>query len=266
MSQLLITLVAVGAIALVGDRAAGDERSTLRVATFNIRYNNAGDGPNAWLFRRDAMAKFFQDREVDIAGLQEVTATQFDDLKERLPEFQFLGVGRDDGKRKGEFSPLLVRRDRFDVLESDTFWLSTTPERGGSKGWDAALPRICTWAKLKPKVSGRSAICVASTHFDHQGVEARAESAKLVAAKLETLFGDSPAILMGDFNCRTSDKPYQTLVSSEGKRKAWEDAHGASQSPHKGPDSTWNGFRAIVPGQRIDFIFVRNRRAEARDC
>jgi endonuclease/exonuclease/phosphatase family metal-dependent hydrolase len=257
MNRLLTLLAALAGAAALDD-AGADERSSFCVMTFNIRYNNPGDGPNAWPFRRDEVAKFIQDREIDVAGLQEVTSGQLDDLKDRLPEFEFLGTGRDDGKRKGEFSPLLVRRERFEVAENGTFWLSETPGKVGSKGWDAALPRICTWAKLKPKVEGLRAVCVASTHFDHKGVAARAESAKLIVAKLDHLFGKSPAVLMGDFNCRTTDKPYQTLVESrEGTNNTWYDAHGSSKSPHKGPDSTWNGFKAVVPGQRIDFIFVR---------
>lgn len=230
------------------------------VMTFNIRYDNPADGPNNWKHRRDGVAKLIEERKIAVAGLQEVQANQLDDLQERLPEYEFLGAGRDDGKRKGEFSPLLVRKSEFKVEKSGSFWLSDTPDKAGSKGWDAALPRVCTWAWLKHKELGD--VLVASTHFDHKGQKARVESAKLIKSKLAELARSLPkerrVVLLGDFNCTVRDAPYRELVAKEGcDSLELQDAYDVSgEQDRRGPDSTWNGFKEIVPGQRIDFIFV----------
>ena len=138
------------------------------VMTFNIRYDNPADGLDNWKHRRDAVARLIEEGKADVVGLQEVLASQLDDLKERLPEYEFLGAGRDDGKRKGEFSPLLVCEGSYKIGESGTFWLSESPETPGSKGWDACgLPRVCTWARLEG-VADRRSLLAACTHFDHR--------------------------------------------------------------------------------------------------
>lgn len=246
-----------------GQSLSGDEALPIRALTFNIRYDNPADGENGWKHRRDGVAKLIEDQKVDVAGLQEVVANQLDDLRERLPEYEFLGVGRDDGKRKGEFSPLLVRKEAFEVAASGTFWLSPTPDKPGSKGWDAALPRICTWAHLRSRRPGRGDFLAASTHFDHVGSKARLESAKLIRHHLaevqDTLKIPGGRVVMGDFNCTVKDAPYLALVDTEDKDSApaLHDSYHTKEVVRAGPDSTWNGFKAIVPGQRIDFIFVR---------
>ena len=249
-----------------------DQPKPIRALTFNIRYDNPADGENGWKHRRDGVAKLIQEQKVDVAGLQEVVVNQLDDLRERLPEYEFLGVGRDDGQRKGEFSPLLVRKEAFDVVSSGTFWLSPTPDRPGSKGWDAALPRICTWAQLRSRQGGRGDILAASTHFDHRGVEARRQSAKVIRKQLADLQSTNKVsggiIVMGDFNCTAKDAPYAALVEmdKEGEElPVWIDAYQCKDVVRAGPDSTWNGFTAIVPGQRIDFIFFHGLTAQRHE-
>lgn len=243
------------------------EVSPIRALTFNIRYDNPGDGPNGWRHRRDGVAKLIEDQKVDVAGLQEVVANQLDDLHERLPDYEFLGVGREDGKRKGEFSPMLVRKEAFEVIASGTFWLSPTPDKPGSKGWDAALPRICTWAQLHSRKPGRDDLLAASTHFDHQGKNARLESARLIRRQLAEIQSarkiSGGMLVMGDFNCTVKDPPYLALVDKEdGAAPAWFDSHDADGVVRVGPESTWNGFKEIVPGQRIDFIFFQSRKPQ----
>ncbi len=233
--------------------------------TFNIRYDNAGDGLDGWSHRRAAVAKFLGESKADVIALQEVLIHQLEYLQQELPDYQSLGVGRDDGRRKGEFTPLLIRKESFEVGESGTFWLSESPEKPGSKSWDSSLPRICTWAKLKGK-NDRRDLLVAGTHFDHRGTQARARSAELLRRKLPELAGakDSgemglPILLMGDFNSRSSDEPFKLLVDTLEKEPApFADTRSLTpEDQRRGPDSTWNGFKKIEPGQRIDFIFSR---------
>ena len=136
------------------------------------------------------------------------------DLQERLPDFKTVGVGRDDGAEEGEHSSIFYNKNRFEATKSGTFWLSATDTKQPNKGWDAALPRICTWAILKDKKSGKSFIFM-NTHFDHVGVVARKESAKLILEKAKELAGKLPLILTGDFNVDEHDEAYFTLANSK---------------------------------------------------
>ena len=253
-------LAALGATANVQAQAA-EAHVVLRVMTYNIRYDNPGDGDDAWPHRRDAMGRFIADEKIDIAGFQEVLIGQAKDLAERLTDYAWYGIGRDDGKTQGEMSPLFYRKDRFERLNEGTFWLSTTPDKVGSKGWDAALPRVCSWLKLRDKRSSQE-FYICNTHFDHRGELARKLSAALLRVKLPEIAGDSPLVLTGDFNCTSSEAPYKVLraenAASQGASgQPLVDARSASAAKSEGADSTWNGFREIVPGRRIDFIFVR---------
>ena len=135
----------------------------------------------------------------DLVGFQEVLAVQYDAIAERLPGHAFAGVGRDDGLRRGEFSSVGFRRDRFTAVASGTFWLSETPEVPGSKSWDAALPRICPWVRLRETATGRELV-FANTHFDHRGKVARQEAARVLSERLGPIAAGVPAILTGDFN------------------------------------------------------------------
>ena len=254
--EAMMAAGAMGAAAWTASRAStsrGDSPADMIVvATFNIRYANAGDGPDAWPHRKEDVARLLVDHRVDFAGLQEALLTQLHDLEKLAPGLARFGVGRDDGREKGEFSPLLYRRDRWRLIEGQTRWLSETPDKAGSKSWDAAITRIATRCVFEPLEGGRR-LAVYNTHFDHLGATARRESAKLLrgwAAK-ETL----PCIVMGDFNCTPGSDPYRELTTVEGDRSL-VDARTASSTPPVGPDGTWNGFQAVQPGQRIDFIFT----------
>ncbi|HKG22279.1 MAG TPA: endonuclease/exonuclease/phosphatase family protein, partial [Blastocatellia bacterium] len=165
-------------------KAARIQSPPVRVMSFNIRYNNAEDKENAWPNRKRMAASMFRFHHVDIAGIQEALKGQIDDLELLLPGFAWCGVGRSDGKAEGEFSAILYRKERFKLLESSTFWLSETPEVAGSKGWDASLPRIVTWARFRDTQS-KQTFFVFNTHFDHRGSRARAESARLLLARIE---------------------------------------------------------------------------------
>ncbi len=226
------------------------------VMSFNIRYDNPNDGENWWKYRKDKVAQLIQFYDTDILGLQEVLKGQLDDLEERLPSYEYFGVGRDDGKTKGEYSPVLYNTEKFELLENGTFWLSKTPDVPGSKDWDAAITRICTWAKFRDKQTEQE-FYFFNTHFDHRGVEAREQSAALIAQKISEIAGNTPGILTGDFNAAPTTVAYQNLVAGE---NALTDAIDISQRPHYGPLGTFNGFRQPEEddGRRIDYVFVKN--------
>ncbi len=230
---------------------------SLNVMSWNIRYNNPSDGFNAWSNRKEWVAEIISQNSTDIAGFQEVLVGQLEDLKKSLPEMETYGVGRDDGKNGGEFSPIFYRRDRFELLEKSTFWLSPTPDKIGSKGWDAALPRIASWIKLKDRQSG-VVFCVINTHFDHRGATARTESAGVILKQVREQFVGLPVILTGDFNTIPGTPPYDILIGKGAERDVvlFFDTFEQSAQKPLGPNSTWNGFEAIVPNRRIDFVFT----------
>lgn len=232
---------------------SGGNDAPLRVMTFNIRLNLASDAQNAWPHRKAAVASMIRFHGADLVGLQEALPEQLDDLAELLPQFARVGVGR-AADRTGEHSAILYRKERFDLLENDTFWLSETPDVPGRKGWDAAYERIVTWAKLRDRRTGTILVHV-NTHLDHLGVVARREGTRLLLQRIATIAGagaGAPVVLTGDFNDVPDSDPYRLVTAS-----GLQDALVQSRCPHHGPTSTWNGFREIEPGRRIDFIFVR---------
>ncbi len=233
----------------------------LNVMTFNIRFANPSDGYNFWDNRKELVASMIRYNEADIVGLQEAMRSQLNDLTAMLPGYAWFGVCRTDGSTApdpdNEFSAILYNEQRLERLDGATFWLSETPDEVGSKSWDAALPRIVTWAKFRDKQSGEEFFHF-NTHFDHVGVTARAESAKLILARIAQIAGNDPVMLTGDFNCELTDQPYLILTNKEDE-KSLEDALFASKIPHHGPLSTWSGFSFPgVPGRRIDYIFVND--------
>ena len=228
----------------------------LNVMTFNIRYDNRGDGLDNWRYRVANVAGMFATHDVAVAGLQEVLYRQLGELKKRLPQYESVGVGREDGKQKGEYAPIFYHKDRLVLERHDTIWLSKTPGRPGSKSWDSSLPRIATLAWLKEK-EGDQRWLIVNTHFDHRGAEARRESAALIARHVKRVnhLDQLPVVVMGDLNCLPNSEPYKNLLRGE-----FKDALLQSKTKHQGPMSSWNGFgKAVVPGRRIDFIFVGPR-------
>lgn len=249
---LILTLAALLAFP-AGAREKADHVSAM---TYNIRLDVASDGADAWPHRRKALTSLVAYYAPDFVGMQEVLLHQKQQVEADLPAYSFVGVGRDDGKDAGEFSLLGYRADRFAVLASGTFWLSPTPD-APSKGWDAALPRIASWARLKDKAAGRSFLVV-NTHFDHIGEVARVESAKLIrrwiGAHREP--GDA-VVLMGDFNSETGSTPYDAIVASDPGLIALRDTQDISRTPHFGPVGTFTGFKIEkIAESPIDHIFV----------
>ena len=228
----------------------------LNVITFNIRYNTPNDSLNAWPFRKDKAASQILFHEAHIVGLQEALYGQITDLLERMPGYKYVGVGRDDGKQKGEFSAILYDTTRLQLIQSQTFWLSEQPAVAGSKSWDAAYTRIVTWAKFKDRLT-RKTFFSFNTHFDHIGKVARRESAKLLLQKIKAIAGASTIIVTGDFNSIPSDEPIQ-VITNVTEPLHLTDTKSLSQQPHYGPTGTFNAFGPKeINNDPIDYIFIR---------
>jgi endonuclease/exonuclease/phosphatase family metal-dependent hydrolase len=227
-----------------------------RVMSFNIRYDNPDDGVNAWKYRKNVVASLIRFHRNDLIGTQEALLNQIQDLDEFLPEFAWIGVGRDDGKLKGEFCAIFYRKDRFELIEDGTFWLSEHPEVPGSKSWDAAITRIVTWGRFYD-LKNKNTFIVFNTHYDHIGVQAREKSSELILQKIRLLSQGDPVILLGDLNAIETDSPYSILTKPQenGTPKLF-DAFYHAKFGHYGPKSTWNAFREIEPNRRIDFILL----------
>lgn len=222
-------------------------------ATFNVRYDNPADGLNNWKYRKDKVAGFIKSQHIDIVGMQEVLHNQLEDLKARLPEYAEVGVGRDDGKTKGEYSPVFFRKDKFELLDSHTFWLSQYPDSIGFIGWDGACTRIATWAKLKDKKTGKIFMAV-NTHFDHVGTEARKNSALLIIKRIQEIVGNRPSVLTGDFNVSDKSEAYKIITTNKFVMK---DAYKIAKK-REGVNYTWQDFgkEPLNKREKIDFIFV----------
>lgn len=222
----------------------------LRVASFNIRYDNPGDSLDAWKYRRETVAELIQFHDFDIFGAQEVLHHQLEELGESLEGYAYFGVGRDDGKSAGEYSPIFYKEEKIKLLGGGTFWLSENPEAPG-RGWDAALPRICSWGKFEERKSGFT-FFLFNTHFDHRGVEARKESARLILKKIAEIAGRTPVILTGDFNVDQTSESYQLIHNSGRLADSYEKA-----SLQYGASGTFNGFNIHTSSEsRIDHIFL----------
>jgi endonuclease/exonuclease/phosphatase family metal-dependent hydrolase len=226
---------------------------SFRVMTYNIRLNTLFDVGNRWHCRKDRVISLIRRYTPDLLGVQEALSDQMTDLQTGLSDYDSYGVGRDDGKDSGEFSAVFYRRDRFELTDKGTFWLSEAPDTPGSKGWDAALPRICSWIKLKDRSTNKD-ICYFNTHFDHKGHKARQESARLILTRVQQIAGSSaPAILTGDFNVGPESDAYGIIITNT----IFQDAKLLSESPHSGPDGSWSTFDVKSGiGDRIDYIFI----------
>jgi endonuclease/exonuclease/phosphatase family metal-dependent hydrolase len=245
-------------VGVVGWLAAGTSgaHEPVRVMSFNIRHDNPQDGENAWPHRRDWVAELIRDNRVDVLGMQEVLKSQIDDLRQRLTDYGWYGVGRDDGQEAGEYAPIFYRADRFELLDKGVFWLCEKPDEPGRIDWNAACTRIVTWIALREKHDGGKRYFF-NTHFDHESAEARVKSAELIRQRIAEI-KDGPIVLTGDFNCLANSEPIKSIAAKEdgAEQSMLTDAYELAKPFHQGPTSTWNGFRQVVPNRRIDFVFV----------
>ena len=221
-------------------------------ATYNIRNANKGDSiaGNGWGQRYPYIAQQIQFNGFDILGTQEGKYHQLEDLKAAMPNYDYIGVGRDDGAQKGEYAAIFYCTDKFELLDHGDFWLSTITDRP-NKGWDAALPRICSWGKFRDKKSGYTFLFY-NLHMDHRGVQARAESAKLILKKIQELPDKLPVILTGDFNVDQNNESYTLLDNSGIMRDSYQIAEF-----RYAPNGTFSGFHPDRKTEsRIDHLFL----------
>ncbi|KKI92018.1 hypothetical protein WQ54_11925 [Bacillus sp. SA1-12] len=236
---------------------AAEEPSNVdvKVMTYNLRYQNTSDpSPHTWSERLPAIKKLVRMERPDIIGTQEVLFQQLQDLEENLPDYEWIGLGREGGN-KGEYSAIFFNENRYQPLEYDHFWLSDTPNVIGSKTWGNSIPRMVTWAKFLDKQSNQQ-FYVVNTHFDHQSVEAREKSAKLILEKTKAFDQNLPILLTGDFNTSPDSVPHQTLTGDGAFDDLWETADTKVNEDL----GTFNGFRDPTgggPDRRIDWILAK---------
>ncbi len=217
--------------------------------TYNIRYDNPNDGENAWQNRKEYWASQISFYEPDIFGIQEALPNQVKDIAGLLPQYNYVGTGR-DGEGKGESSNIFFKKDRFKVLQQNTFWLSETPN-AISKGWDAALNRICTYALFQDNETKQS-FWIFNTHLDHIGKLAQANSIRLIILQIEKLNTKNYSVfLMGDFNSEPTEEHIISL------KKLMNDSQAISKEKPFGPVGTFNAFKHDEPvSKKIDYIFL----------
>jgi len=247
---LSVCIVAVGLLL-----SGCAEKEELNVITFNIRYDNPADNLNAWPNRAAFAAEFLRVEKPDLLGMQEVLLHQYEFLKENLPGYGSVGVGRNDGKNDGEMCPVFYRTDRFKAIQDGTFWLSETPDVAGSKGPGAVLPRIVTWVQLEEIASGRK-LWFFNTHFSHVSDSARIMGAMILGGAVREIAGDHFFVVTGDFNLRPDSRAYETLTGEGAPWHILYDTWLMSEIPPSGAPYTFNGF-SDAPGEgRIDYVFV----------
>ena len=224
----------------------------LRVMTFNIRVATEADGPNQWKNRRDAVAAMLKERRPDALGVQEARKEQIDDIVARIDGYAWVGVGRDGGEQ-GEFCPIFYDFAKLKLLERGTFWLSDRPSEP-SIGWDAAFPRVATWAKFRDRRTDREFVML-NTHLDHKGAAARTEGARFIVRRLPELSDGLPIIVTADLNRRPDSDVYRIMTET------LRDARRSRKAGHTGPSETFTGWldRPRPPDKSaatLDYILI----------
>ena len=222
------------------------------IISYNIRYDNNWDIENSWEIRRGNIIQILIKYSPSIIGVQEGLLNQVQYIDNSLINYDYVGVGRDDGKEKGEFCAIYFDTTRYVLMKNSTFWLSETPDTI-SVGWDAALERICTYGLFKDRITKKE-FWVFNTHFDHMGIIAREKSSGLILKRIKKINRQSlPVILMGDFNSIPNSPPVKEIVTE------LSDALQISLQKLHGPGGTFNGFNEDLPiEKRIDYIFTKN--------
>ncbi len=238
--------VLLGFILLLSSAAIAQE---LQIMSYNIRYGNENDGENSWSKRKTTLVDLINYYSPDVLGTQEGLHYQLAYITENS-DYSYVGVGRDNGKTEGEYSAIFYNTKKITLEKSATFWLSPTPEKP-SIGWDAALNRICTYA-LFTDTKTQKKFYVFNAHFDHVGVKAREEAAKLILQKVKEINTKNyPAFVTGDFNLTPESTPIQIFS------KSLHDSYEYSKTKPYGPVGTFTGYDfSIIPENRIDYIFT----------
>jgi endonuclease/exonuclease/phosphatase family metal-dependent hydrolase len=253
---LLCTLAWLTAASAQTPQTAARPREPLTVMSFNIRYGTANDGENHWKQRRDFLLDVTREAGADLIGLQEALDGQIRELLDALPHYAVVGVGRDDGRTRGEYAAILYRRDRFRVSDAGTFWFSDTPEVIASRSWGNSITRICTWARFVDR-DGR-AFWHYNVHLDHQSQPSRERSAALLAERIAARrVSDEPAIVTGDFNAGETNPAVTRLTAAQGDVAALFLDSFRVRHPDEQIAGTFNGFKfGTTTGDKIDYVLV----------
>ena len=253
MKKFLTTLLCAAAFLGV---VSCNRTSEIKVMSYNIRLSSGTEKADSiyhWQHRKEASLNLMHEERPTVFGLQEACPDQMDYMVENLPEYGYIGVGRDDGKRKGEFMSIFYKKEEVEFIDGGTFWLSETPDEV-SKGWDAACFRTCTWAILKKKDTGKKFVYM-NTHLDHKGKVAREESIKLIVERAEKLTGGKlPVFITADFNSPTSNAIFKPM------QEAMLDAR--VEAPVTDDRGTLNCWGTTPPGVVIDHVFFRGAEAQ----
>jgi endonuclease/exonuclease/phosphatase family metal-dependent hydrolase len=222
--------------------------SPVTVMSFNIRYGTAPDGDNHWTKRREQLFALLREQQPDLLGLQEALHHQIEEILAAVPGYGYVGIGRTDGRRAGEYAAILYRATRLQPRRSDTFWLSETPAVVGSRTWGNTIERICTWAYFEDR-EGPSFYAY-NVHFDHQSQSSRERSSALLLERIAARAPAAPVVVMGDFNAGEQN-PAITLLAAV-LRDTFRVLH-----PDAAPAGTFNGFElGRTGGDKIDYVFV----------
>jgi len=214
--------------------------------TFNIRYGTASDGDNSWEKRKEIFFDVLKKEKADVIGLQEALKFQLDEIKTLFPQYEQLGVGREDGKTEGEYSAILYLKEKFKTDSTGYFWFSDTPEVPASKSWGNNVTRICTWALLKDYAAGKG-FYFYNLHIDHESQNSREKSAELLIRKAKVK--NLPVIITGDFNAGEDNAAIKYILSNgftDSYRKLY---------PEEKAVNTYHAFKGGAIGDKIDYIF-----------
>ncbi|HRZ42940.1 MAG TPA: endonuclease/exonuclease/phosphatase family protein [Bacteroidales bacterium] len=237
-------------IALIFFCTASLSAQKIKTATFNIRMATSADGENEWKYRVPLVEQALKAEHPDVIGFQEVLHTQLLDLQRILPDYNHYGVGREDFEEKGEYAAIFYRKDRFALIEGNTFVLAPDTLAVGALGWDAVCTRIVTWVMLED-IKTKTRFCFFNTHFDHIGKVAHQKSAELLVQKALQKAVNCPVIITGDFNATPTSEAYAIMTQS------FTDSRTIARKVNAVP-YTYQGFRKIPTDQYclIDYIFV----------
>lgn len=253
---LALTLAFFTAPAMASPAHGACSKPPLLAMTYNIRLDTPADGDDAWPHRRNFLIAQIAVMRPELLGLQEVLPHQKRELETALPDYLFVGVGRDDGREQGEFAPLAIDRRQFRVTEHGTFWLSPTPDVP-SLGWDGAFKRMVTWARITRRADG-DRLLVLNTHWDHVGTVARMQSGAIMREWIaRNRRKGEEVIVMGDFNAGADEPSVQQLTVDAGKGAVLADARTAAAMGSFGPRISFNGFDPFPrEGKLIDHVFT----------
>jgi endonuclease/exonuclease/phosphatase family metal-dependent hydrolase len=230
------------------------EKDSVTAMTFNIRYGTANDGENSWKFRKSMVFDVVCDSKSDFIGLQEAMIFQIEEIIQKCPTYEYIGVTRNVDPTKGEASPVLYNASKWKLLKGGTKWLSETPDIPGSKSWKSSLPRIFTWGRFQNIEDGYE-ILIINTHYDHRSAEARVNSSRVIIDHIFTMTNGISTILLGDFNAPEDQDPIIYLTTNQ--VLPLKDVYRSLNMDYSEKDMTFYGWNEHAPGtgKRLDYVF-----------